>query len=1062
MNDELMKALRKQHERESLSIQALVGLVEQFFVDHGFRAETPGFHVRQILVLRLDELGDVALTSAFFRELRRNHPYSRITVVVKPECAELLRLSPYINRVEALETQALQRLGSLDVLTRLTDFSRRLLWINQYDLCIVPRFDQDRYLAGLLCLLSGARQRVGFAENATPWKQRMNKGYNAFYTTVAPGQGVMHEVERGLSLLKLLGGKIGSRKLEAWTGAADEAWAAEALSGVTMPIAAISPGGVGSNRCWPIERYAAVAAWLAQTKGMRLLVLGTAGEATTGRILEEQLADTVMDFTGKTTIGQMVCLLRRCQIYIGRDTGTLHLASAVGVPVVEISSCTAGASADIHFSSPHRFGPWGVPNRVLQPTEVEASCAGGCSAKEPHCILQISVREVQQAVGELLSSLPSKEAPSLAVPISEKSDTWSQLLRRFSAEQIELKKTDPSAALVAADVFFLKQLKRIRPQQAMSILPALTEHWTMNRRLPHRFGSVAPAEMDRLLAISSILRLQLRYLLLNHELSAFGAWSERQQQQWVSLWRLLFLSCFSPLALKGGKDPAQHEGSRLQDSLVRSLYDLTPGAEEKLDVASLLATEAPSFLKAIFCAWLMGTPYFGVVEQDRRRACRYAGDICKELTRPLKWLSFGAFATIMEEMMASFWRISYAGGDSSRELSALGDFITFHMNRLFPQEKLRIEPKSNAEPLKIGYISRNFCKQAVSFYMVNRVIHHDPSRFVLHTFVGGDRDDELTEVFKKHSDTFTRHIQLTDLSGIIRQIRESKLDILVFADLGMDPFTLMLAGLRLAPLQCVLVGHGVTSGMPNIDYYISGDFETEDAERFYREKLIRLPKLGAAQYPPIIPEKYPTRQDYKIPDDAVVYVSCANGIKIHPDQDSLFLEILRQVPKAWLVLKPFQTPDAVDTRFLERFFVPARAAGLADRILIVPPFKQAKDVLGLLAFADIQLDTYPYGGWTTNMEAVYMGLPIVTQEGDMARSRWGPSMLRALGVSEGIARDEAEYVEWAVKLGNDRELREKVRSVIKEKAVPAFFDGVTAQAAYEDVLVKCYRNKCEE
>ena len=144
---------------------------------------------------------------------------------------------------------------------------------------------------------------------------------------------------------------------------------------------------------------------------------------------------------------------------------------------------------------------------------------------------------------------------------------------------------------------------------------------------------------------------------------------------------------------------------------------------------------------------------------------------------------------------------------------------------------------------------------------------------------------------------------------------------------------------------------------------------------------------------------------------------------------------------------------------MERIFGPARAAGVAERVLIVPPFRQAKEVLGLLELADIQLDTYPYGGWTTNMEAVYMGLPIVTQEGEMARSRWGAAMLRAMGIQQGIARTGEEYVEQAVRLGQDAKLRAELRTVILEKAKTLFFDGAAAQIAYETALRDCYQEK---
>lgn len=1058
MYHELLRVLGEQDKHGLWTVRTLVDKVEGVFEAQGFRAAAAKDHIRQILVLQLDGLEDAVMVSAFLRELRRNDYAARITLVVRSECENIVSLSPYVNQVETLETEKLQQYDNLDKFRYLADFACKALWKNKYDLCIVPRFDYDRSFAGLLGLFSGARQRLGFSENVTTWKQRLNKGCNGFYTQVLPGEGLLHEVERSLSIIRTMGGKVASNVLEVWTGAEDEEWAAEVLKEATSPIAAFSLGTGKSNHCWPLDRYGEIAAWLSKTHGMTILVLGGADDIMSGKYLEDKLPKKVLNYAGRATSRQMAAMLRRCRIYIGGDSVVMHLAAGVKLPVAEISSCTANAMADGHFSSPRRFGPWGVPSRVLQPVEVDVTCARGCLAQEPHCILKISSVQVQQAVAEVLT-LPKPEEFELQTPaVPTGLETWPNVLRKFAMDQETLKKSDPSAAMVAADEFFIEKMARIRPHQAMAILPALAEQWMLHRKLPHRFGSIPPAEQQRFLVISSRLRSWLRHLLLSQDVSVFGSLSERQQRQWESLWRLLFINAFSPFALRRDQTPSQHEGRRIQDYLVQSLYDQPTNEGARIDVQSLLASDAPAYLKAIFCAWLVETPYFGVVEKDRQRVCQYSTLICNALTRSVSWLSLGIFTAILQVMMAAFWRISYAGGDSTRELSLLGDFVTYHMNRFFPQEKQgRRQITDDDSPIKIGYISRNFCKQAVGFYMVNRIVHHDSKQFDVHTFVTGDRDDELTEVFRKHSGRFTRHAQMTDLPGIIRTIKESRLDILVYADLGMDPFSLMLAGLRLAPVQCVLVGHGVTSGMPHIDYYISGDFEPEEAAHYYREKLVRLPKLGAAQYPPFMPENFPTRKDYKIPEDAIVYVSCANGIKIHPDQDRLFIEILKQVPNAWLVLKPFQTPDVVDLRFWERILEPARAAGVSNRIVVVSPFRQSRDVLGLLRFSDIQLDTYPYGGWTTNMEAMYMGLPVVTQEGKMARSRWGASMLRALGIGAGIARNEREYVKWAVKLGIDHKLRERVRSVIREKAVTTFFDGASAQGAYEKVLLDCNR-----
>ena len=188
----------------------------------------------------------------------------------------------------------------------------------------------------------------------------------------------------------------------------------------------------------------------------------------------------------------------------------------------------------------------------------------------------------------------------------------------------------------------------------------------------------------------------------------------------------------------------------------------------------------------------------------------------------------------------------------------------------------------------------------------------------------------------------------------------------------------------------------------------------------------------------------------------VLLVSCANGIKHGPERDELMVRILQQAPKAIILLKPFMNPDLTQPQWMRRVLEAARRGGVEDRLCIVPPLAQAKDLMDFLAMADIQLDTYPYGGWTTNMEAVYAGLAIVTQEGELARSRWGAHILRALGVTAGIARNEDEYVRQAVELVNNKELREKARAQIRLKAKDVLFNGEAAQPAYESELLQIH------
>jgi len=273
----------------------------------------------------------------------------------------------------------------------------------------------------------------------------------------------------------------------------------------------------------------------------------------------------------------------------------------------------------------------------------------------------------------------------------------------------------------------------------------------------------------------------------------------------------------------------------------------------------------------------------------------------------------------------------------------------------------------------------------------------------------------------------------------------------------MDQITYQLGAMRLAPVQCVLVGHGVTTGLPTIDHYISGDFEGPNADSHYREHLVRLPNLGAAQMPPpALPTGKLSRKNLGVPEDAVLLVSCANGIKHGPERDELFVRILQQAPQAIILLKPFMTSDLVQPQWMRRIQEASRCGGVEARLRILPPLAQNQDMMDFLAMGDIQLDSYPYGGWTTNMEAVYAGLAIVTQEGEQARSRWGSHILHALGITAGIAKNEEEYVNQAVELVNNKDLRDQVRQQIRTRAKEVLFNGEAAQPVYEAELLQIH------
>jgi len=648
------------------------------------------------------------------------------------------------------------------------------------------------------------------------------------------------------------------------------------------------------------------------------------------------------------------------------------------------------------------------------------------------------------------------------VKTAKNSGGWDHAWHEFWQIYKTYASQDASARNIFVDEFYSCSLQMIDVVNERSILWKIIEDWPVYRYMPGRSGGLPSEETKALLRFCCDLRTKIHEYIVGTPFSELAALDGKQQKSIINVWWHVFFNYFSVLNLQEKSQGLQQEYNKnlLSDVdeknkyaslLLASMY--YPFHAEKFDIDLVKLWNEPDLAhcyKVILSFWLTNIPYYNIEEQQRQRLRKVGADLCKITVPP------GFFDSMVNHISNSFWLASYAGGNNVVALSSFGDFITEHMSRLWPQylsawQKPR--ERKAGDKIRIGYISRCFYNQSVSYYMVNRVIHHDRSKFEVYIYALGERDDEMTQLFSKNSDHFQRYANLSNLQTSAQSIVDAKLDILIYTEIGMDPATYMLAGLQLAPIQCAMVGHGTTTGLPTIQYYISGDFEPCNADFHYREKLIRLPNLGAAQYPPPLGSCMTSmRKDWNIPEDAILFVSCANGIKHVPERDRILVEILKRVPNACIAIKPYSSYDTgheMDTRIM----AVAKNAGVEDRLFIVPPLKH---VGPLLSIADIQLDTYPYGGWTTNMEALYMGLPIVTQEGDMARSRWGAHMLRVLGVYEGIANSADEYVEWAVRFARDSELRQYVKGKIIKKGRESLFNGEAAQLDYEEALLKVF------
>lgn len=354
----------------------------------------------RILVVMIEHIGDVIVSVPFLRALREAKPSAQITLVAAAGTRALLEHCPLIDRLIVADNETnwfkqLARAFKLGLHLRAT----------QFDVAIVPKDAPNEDFNELICLLAACKQRISRVRPQLAYRMKPLK-FAPFYDQIIVDDAVRHEVEQRLRLANLFGTTNEQPKLGAWLTKDDSCFADDFLLGISAarggPIVSFGIGASAAGRCWPLDRYARIIEQLGRDYGITALAIIGPKEIESARELV-RLTNYPVHYAASATLRQSIALIGCSALFIGNDSGPMHMAAAAGVPVVEISTHPQGATT-WSINSPERFGAYGVPHRALQPTPKEPQCRNGCAfGLAPHCITNVTVDMVQQAAVELLN-----------------------------------------------------------------------------------------------------------------------------------------------------------------------------------------------------------------------------------------------------------------------------------------------------------------------------------------------------------------------------------------------------------------------------------------------------------------------------------------------------------------------------------------------------------------------------------------------------------------------------------------------------------------------------------
>ena len=338
--------------------------------------------------------------------------------------------------------------------------------------------------------------------------------------------------------------------------------------------------------------------------------------------------------------------------------------------------------------------------------------------------------------------------------------------------------------------------------------------------------------------------------------------------------------------------------------------------------------------------------------------------------------------------------------------------------------------------MRIGYLSADFREHPVSYLLAQIIERHDRNRFEVYGYsCGPDDASPMRRRMQAAFDTF-REIRPLSHEAAAQQILEDRIDILVDLNGHTENNRLPILALRPAPLQVSWLGYSGTLGHPRLADYLIGDpivSPLEHADQF-SETLALMPHCFQSNDRQRAIGARPTRVAAGLPAEGFVFCCFNQSYKITQVMFDLWCRLLSEVPGSVLWL--LQPIDAAE-RNLKR---EAQARGIAAERIVFAPRRPLADHLGRLQLADLALDTDPYTSHTTASDALWAGVPLVTQLGKTFVSRAAASILYAAGLPELITQTPEAYYRTALELATQpsRLSQVKARLVANRLNCPLF------------------------
>ena len=369
-------------------------------------------------------------------------------------------------------------------------------------------------------------------------------------------------------------------------------------------------------------------------------------------------------------------------------------------------------------------------------------------------------------------------------------------------------------------------------------------------------------------------------------------------------------------------------------------------------------------------------------------------------------------------------------------------------------EQWQINPDAH-RPLKIGYLSGDLRSHPVAFFLEPILAHHNSRSVTIYCYDTVGVSDETTTRLQSYSDRWINCAGWDDLR-LAQQIHDDAIDILVDLSGHTSGNRTQVLKCKPAPIQMIYIGYPESSGLEEIDYIISDELVSpKDLDYLYTEKILYVAgSFWCFRPQDFLPE---VNQLPALENGYITFGSFNNSSKLSPTTIRLWSQILKAVPNSRLLLKALALEDEGTCDYFREQFVAWGIDGA--RIILEKPTLKIENFFNSYHKIDLALDSFPYNGGTTTCQSLWMGVPVISLQGQQFFSRMSHSFLTNVGFPEFSAKTEEEYIAIAFELTKDLNKLSQIRANLRQKMKNSLIVNATFAAEQLEIA---YRRAWED